>query len=69
MAPGKYGALIERVHKIAWNRVAVGLAFGYDLRGGDHLTYLMMGALQTNEQYRRDLAAAKAEMEKAGLAK
>jgi acid phosphatase (class A) len=69
MVPGKYGALIERAHKIAWNRVAVGLAFGYDLRGGDHLTYLMMGALQTNEQYRKDLAAAKAEMEKTGLTK
>ncbi len=57
----KRTAFMARAEEVAQHRVLVGLHFPTDVAGGKELGALIIGALTQNEQFQKDLEAAKQE--------
>lgn len=61
--PKQRATLYAKAESIARNRVLAGVHYPNDLDGGRLLAMQIIGALMQNEEFRADLAAAKAEVE------
>lgn len=59
--PAHRPTLRARAEEMAMHRIYAGVHYPHDLAGGRALAMLIMGALQANEDYQEDLAAALAE--------
>lgn len=53
----------DRASEISDHRILVGMHFPHDIRGGKQLALLTTGALFENEDFRKDFAKAKTELE------
>jgi acid phosphatase (class A) len=60
--PGRLEALRARAASIAWHRVEAGVHYPEDVKGGELLAMLIMGALIKNDTFQADLAAARKEI-------
>jgi len=60
--PDKLAALRMRAEAIAWHRVEAGVHYPADLESGRMLAMLIMGGLMQNDDFRRDLESARAEV-------
>lgn len=60
--PQKLDALRSRAAAIAWHRVEAGVHYPVDVRGGDELAMLIVGALLNNADFQSDLDAAREEI-------